>query len=262
MKYFTQVKGAEKIEELTKERARFLLEGCYIKEAVDDVMDNNKGFRLQTMTIAVTQKGKPMSDLIERKQAIDAAIEAVDEWDGGFNFTRACIIKKALKALPPAHPEIIRCKDCRWRDDYGHWLGCPVLNTDDYNLRNDPDAEWVEIVRCKDCMYWVAHDKRCVYLNHGFAPNMWCCHAERRTDEADYRKEKNEIGKRLSAIYYITVHGFGKGQKTDLESMAKIIEHVHDIAFAVGGEKFSEIDIPAYTMRMGEMTERRTDEDD
>ena len=30
--------------------ARFLLEGCYIKEAVDDVMDNNKGFRLQTMT--------------------------------------------------------------------------------------------------------------------------------------------------------------------------------------------------------------------
>ena len=34
-------------------------------------------------------------------------------------------------------------------------------------------------------------------------------------------KNKNEIGKRLSAIYYITVHGFGKGQKTDLESMAK-----------------------------------------
>lgn len=50
MKYFSQVKGEEKIEELTKERARFLLEGCYIKEAVDDVMDNNKGFRLQTMT--------------------------------------------------------------------------------------------------------------------------------------------------------------------------------------------------------------------
>lgn len=65
-------------------------------------------------------------------------------------------------------------------------------------------------------------------------------------------KNKNEIGKRLSAIYYITVHGFGKGQKTDLESMEKIIEHVHDIAFAVGGEKFSNIDIPAYVMRIGE----------
>ncbi len=50
-------------------------------------------------------------------------------------------------------------------------------------LRNDPEAEWVEIVRCKDCKYWFSHDKRCVYLNHGFAPNMWCCHGERRTDE-------------------------------------------------------------------------------
>ena len=74
-------------------------------------------------------------------------------------------------------------------------------------------------------------------------------------------KNKNEIGKRLSAIYYIAVHGFGKGKKTDLESMAKIIEHVHDIAFAVGGEKFSNIDIPAYVMRIGEMAERRTDAD-
>ena len=75
-------------------------------------------------------------------------------------------------------------------------------------------------------------------------------------------KNKNEIGKRLSAIYYIAVHGFGKGQKTDFESMAKIIEHVYDIAFAVGGEKFSNIDIPAYVKRIGEMTERRSDEPD
>jgi len=44
------------------------------------------------------------------------------------------------------------------------------------------DEDVVEIVRCRDCMYWVAHDKRCVYLNHGFAPGMWCCHG-RRTDE-------------------------------------------------------------------------------
>ena len=70
-------------------------------------------------------------------------------------------------------------------------------------------------------------------------------------------KNKNEIGKRLSAIYCITVHGFGKGQKTDFESMAKIIEHVYDIAFAVGGEKFSNIDIPVYVKRIEEMEERR-----
>lgn len=42
------------------------------------------------------------------------------------------------------------------------------------------EAAQPEIIRCKDCRYWVAHDKRCVYLNHGFAPNMWCCHAERK----------------------------------------------------------------------------------
>lgn len=50
MKYYSQVKGEKEVEELTKERARFLLEGCYIKEAVDDVIDNEKGFRLQTIT--------------------------------------------------------------------------------------------------------------------------------------------------------------------------------------------------------------------
>ena len=72
-------------------------------------------------------------------------------------------------------------------------------------------------------------------------------------------KNKNEIGKRLSAIYYIAVHGFGKGNETDLESTAKIIEHVYDIAVAVGGERFSNIDMPAYVMRIGETAERRTD---
>ena len=72
-------------------------------------------------------------------------------------------------------------------------------------------------------------------------------------------KNKNEIGKRLSAIYYIAVHGFGNGKETDLESTAKIIEHVYEIAYVVGGERFSNIEIPAYVMRIGEMAERRTD---
>lgn len=41
-------------------------------------------------------------------------------------------IWKEINELPSAQP--IRCKACRWRDDYGHWLGCPVLNTDDDNF--------------------------------------------------------------------------------------------------------------------------------
>ena len=63
-------------------------------------------------------------------------------------------------------------------------------------------------------------------------------------------KSKNEIGKRLSAIYYIAVHGFGNGTRSDMESTAKIIEHVHDIAYAVGGERFTNIEIPGYVYKL------------
>ena len=38
------------IEELTTERTRFLLKGCYKEGAVDDIIDNGKRFRLKTMT--------------------------------------------------------------------------------------------------------------------------------------------------------------------------------------------------------------------
>lgn len=68
-------------------------------------------------------------------------------------------------------------------------------------------------------------------------------------------KNKNDIGKRLSAIYYIVTHGFEIRTEEELESMAKIIEHVCSIAFAVGGERFATIDIPAYVMRLGEQME-------
>lgn len=40
-------------------------------------------------------------------------------------------LEEAIRLLE--QPEIIRCKDCRWRNDGGHWLGCSVLNTDDDN---------------------------------------------------------------------------------------------------------------------------------
>ena len=47
-----------------------------------------------------------MSDLIERQKAIDAAIKATDDWDGGYNITRANMIEKELNDLPSAQPEI------------------------------------------------------------------------------------------------------------------------------------------------------------
>lgn len=63
-------------------------------------------------------------------------------------------------------------------------------------------------------------------------------------------KSKNEIGKKLSAIYYITIHGFGNGCVSDLESSGKIVEHIHDIAYAVGGERFAHIEIPSYVYEL------------
>ena len=88
-----------------------------------------------------------MDDVISRQDAIDAAIEAVDEWGGDFNFTRACIIKKALNALPPSQPEVIRCKDCRWHKDQSMapmWLPCSVINTTNNYYCADAERKYDE----------------------------------------------------------------------------------------------------------------------
>lgn len=47
-----------------------------------------------------------MDDLINRQAAIDAAIEAVDEWDGGYNLTRADMIADVINNnVPSTQPE-------------------------------------------------------------------------------------------------------------------------------------------------------------
>ena len=52
-------------------------------------------------------------------------------------------------------------------------------------LRNDPEAEWVEVVRCKDC---INHDKEICYFWSRFYGTIntpddgFCYKAERRTD--------------------------------------------------------------------------------
>ena len=51
-------------------------------------------------------------------------------------------------------------------------------------LKSLPSAQ-SEIIACGDCIHWIRHDRRCGYWNHGVKPLDWCCHAERRTDEAD-----------------------------------------------------------------------------
>ena len=59
-------------------------------------MDNNE------LGMNMTQVG---TDLISRQQAIDAAIEAADDWDGGCNIGRQKRIEKYIKQLPSVEPK-------------------------------------------------------------------------------------------------------------------------------------------------------------
>ena len=45
-----------------------------------------------------------MGDLIDRQAAIDVAIEAADDWDGGCSKERERFIRDALEELPSAQP--------------------------------------------------------------------------------------------------------------------------------------------------------------
>lgn len=48
-------------------------------------------------------------------------------------------------------------------------------------VRKLPDTE-PEIIACGDCKYWICHDRRCGYWNHGVKVIDWCSHAERREE--------------------------------------------------------------------------------
>ena len=72
-------------------------------------------------------------DLIDRQAAIDALLEEVRLVDGYYVENDEVIDKDAVEAmrlLPSAQPEIIRCKDCKWwsNDDYRE---CSSPNYDD-----------------------------------------------------------------------------------------------------------------------------------
>ncbi len=73
-------------------------------------------------------------------------------------------------------------------------------------------------------------------------------------------KTKNEIGKHLAAIYYISLHGYGNGTASDIDSMEKIIENIHEIANKVGGERFSNYEIPAYVWRLQKAVKKDKEE--
>ena len=54
-------------------------------------------------------------------------------------------------------------------------------------LKNDPEAEWVEIIRCKDCKYYKSGSDGVRYCFKHDDDILWqdddfCSRAERRTD--------------------------------------------------------------------------------
>ena len=67
-------------------------------------------------------------DCISRKTAIDAAIEAVDEWDGGYNKERERMIRWALLGLPSAQPETAKRIVGKSRNGMTLWYQCDICN--------------------------------------------------------------------------------------------------------------------------------------
>lgn len=125
-----------------------------------------------------------MDRLISLQAAIDAAIEAVDEWDGGYNLTRADMIADAINnALPSAQPaytdeQIQKMQDLEQAElDKAFELGKQAAQPEPHEIGYSECANsmlkmWIDNV-LTDGEYSHIMDKLNAY---------W---AERRTDESD-----------------------------------------------------------------------------
>ncbi len=59
-----------------------------------------------------------MSDYIKREDAIREAVQAVDDWDGGYITSRDDMIEAYLNDIPAADVvEVTRCKNCEYYED-------------------------------------------------------------------------------------------------------------------------------------------------
>lgn len=77
-------------------------------------------------------------DTISRQAAIDALKKEQAYYaheDGAEIFYEYRHAIKALKNLPSAQPEIIRCKNCKWFED----IGCAIKIVDDTDKPSEND---------------------------------------------------------------------------------------------------------------------------
>ena len=104
-------------------------------------------------------------DVVYRQAAIDAAIEAADDWDGGCSKERERFIRDALEELPPAQLDMSGYSDKLWKAAYE---------------RGKRDAQ-AEIIRCDECRYYSRKTHRCEPLGMITCDGFWCKQAERKT---------------------------------------------------------------------------------
>ena len=79
-------------------------------KAIEDYMDASLGVNgeiTKKAEEAVKEMKAASGDLISRQAAIDAAIEAADDWDGGCSKERERFIRDALEKLPSVQPDHI-----------------------------------------------------------------------------------------------------------------------------------------------------------
>lgn len=135
-----------------------------------------------------------MSDLIKRQDAIDAFRKATADGD------KVDFCVSVINDLPSAEPEIIHCKDCKYREElFCYGRGYPIQLVPDNGfcdkgaliavkekIEEVPSAQ-TEVIRCKDCKYWEESFPfdLCMLTKN----NIW------RNDETDFcpwaeRKEK------------------------------------------------------------------------
>ena len=85
--------------------------GICLKESMNLSVDIGAVIVIQ-LIFAAMQRGEPMDDLISRQAAIDLLKQMRKDgdmipWEGKDVFAR-------IRKLPPAQPEIIRCRNCKF----------------------------------------------------------------------------------------------------------------------------------------------------
>ena len=89
-------------------------------------------------------------DAISREDAIKTAIEAVDDWDGGCNLSRADIIEKAIESLPSVQPQYKTSEWCHDCSEYNHDKHCcprfnKVIRNTIEEMKQPKTGHWIPV---------------------------------------------------------------------------------------------------------------------